>query len=57
MELAAQRKQWPRLEPPSQTVRLNVLDVLLMDEGSEREERLWDGLGRCGRVGSKAMNG
>ena len=42
MELAAQRKQWPRLKPPSQTGRLNVLDVLLADEGNEREARLWE---------------
>jgi len=42
MELAAQRKEWPRLEPPSQMGRLNVLDVLLADEGSERQEQLWE---------------
>jgi hypothetical protein len=39
MELATQRKDWPRFEPPSQTGRLNVLDVLLADEGRERDER------------------
>jgi siderophore synthetase component len=42
MALAAQRKEWPRLEPPARAGRLNVLDVLLADEGSQREERLWE---------------
>jgi hypothetical protein len=45
LELAARQKEWPRLEPPCQTGRLTVLDVLLEDEGRDREERLWEWAG------------
>jgi hypothetical protein len=43
MKLTRVRKDWPRLEPPAQTAKLTVMDVLLADTDEKKDGmiRMW----------------
>jgi hypothetical protein len=47
MQLARQRKQWPRMKPPEDRGTITVVDVLAAPPGTPRDERIREW---CGSV-------